>query len=962
MTPERWQEIKTILCNALELEEESQQQAYLTSACGDDAALRQEVESLLKPAPDKVEAFADNLRATLGRTIWQELIGRRLGAYKIISEIGHGGMGSVYLAERADGQFEKQVAIKLLKRGTDTDEILKRFQAERQILARLEHPHIARLIDAGTTDDSLPYFIMEYVDGAPVIPFVRDKHLSLRARLELFLKICAAVEFAHDNAIVHRDLKPANILVTAAGEPKLLDFGIAKLTSPSAGTDEITALDQRRLTAGYASPEQAAGEPITFRTDIYALGGVLYEMLTECKPYSFSSSNPSLEEVSRVVTKQQPRPPSHVASEPELQRQLKGDLDKVTLLAMHKDPEKRYESVSDFTDDIRRFLADERVQAKEYRPKAALVVKVLAVVVAALLTAYYLRPLLFRHPIHTSIAGTPILQKSLAVLPFENLSAQPENAFFTAGVQEEILAELAKVADLKVINRTSVMRYDPAQPRDLRRIGETLGVAHVLQGSVQRAGNRVRVSAQLADTRNGTQLWAEHYDRDLSDVFAIQSEVAQAITRQLQAKLSPNERAEIEERPTRDMAAYDLYLRGRSIVDSYLDLEDPKTSLLEAINLLDGATTKDPNFALAFACAARAHDLLYFLELDLDSNRVLQAESAVKAALQLRPDSGEAHLAMADHYFRCYRDYERARQELAVARPKLPNSVPFYVLSGYIDRRQGLWNEATRSFSKAVELDPANVNAVNLLADHYVLLRRFDEATRTYQRALAAGLESPLLRVRIAWTGFGANGDLAPLEYALQAAPANMDTAGGQTPWRILIALVHHDYDKASAALAASPRRDFQNFDFSFYYPREWYEAIIARARGDLVNANTAFVAARGILLERLKIRPDDPRTLGVLSEIDAGRADKELAISEGKRAVELMPLSRDSYDGALVLQNLAQTYAWTGEKDLALDLIKKLLSVPGYLSYGYLLVDPAWEPLRGDPRFESLLAQTKPR
>jgi tetratricopeptide (TPR) repeat protein len=518
------------------------------------------------------------------------------------------------------------------------------------------------------------------------------------------------------------------------------------------------------------------------------------------------------------------------------------------------------------------------------------------------------------------------------------------------------------VADLKVISRVSVMQYDPTQRRDLRQIGQSLGVAHVLEGSVQRAGNRVRVSAQLSDTRNGVQLWAEHYDRDLADVFAIQSDVAQAIARQLQAQLSPVEQAEIEQRPTSDLVAYDLYLRARSIVDSYLDLEDPKTSLLQAIQLLDEATARDPRFALAYASSARAHDLLYFLELDLNSNRVLQAENAARAALQLRPDSGEAHLAMADHYFRCYRDYQRARQELAIAKPKLPNSVPFFLLSGYIERRQGLWNEATRSFSKAVELDPANVNAVNLLADQYVLLRRFNEASKTYERAVASGLDSPVLRFRIAWTAFGATGDIAPLEQALQAAPPELDVGGGQTPWRILVALVQRDYDKAARALAASPRRDFQNVDYSFYYPREWYEAIIARARGDAINANTAFVKTRGILLERLKARPDDARTLGVLSEVDAGRADNELAIAEAKRAVELMPITRDAYDGALVLQNMAQTYASIGEKEAALELIKKLLSMPGYLSYGYLLVDPAWAPLRGDPSFESLLAQLKPR
>ncbi|HEY4281528.1 MAG TPA: FlgO family outer membrane protein, partial [Chthoniobacterales bacterium] len=940
-----------------ELEEESAREAYLARACGDDSDLRREVESLLEARPEGVEAFADNLRSSLGHRLWTDPVGQRLGAYRIVSEIGRGGMGSVYLAERADGQFEKQVAIKLLKRGTDTDEILRRFQAERQILARLEHPNIARLIDAGTTDDGLPYLIMEYVAGVPVSHFIRDNHPPLRDRLELFLKICAAVEFAHANSVTHRDLKPTNIVVTTTGEPKLLDFGIAKLTTPAASGDEITTVDQRRLTASYASPEQAAGGAITFRTDVYALGAVLYEMLAESRPHRFSGPNPPLEEVSRVLNEHEPLPPSQFASEPEVQRQVKGDLDKITLKAMRIDTERRYESVKELADDIRRVLAGNPPLVRRERPRIAPIV---GLVIAALILAmafYYGRS--FRLKTSANVSQiTP--GKSLAVLPFENLSKEPENVFFTAGVQEEILSELAKVADLKVIGRTSVLQYDPAQPRDLRRIGESLGVAHVLEGSIQRTGNRVRVNARLTDTRNGTQLWAEHYDRELSNVFVIESEVAQTIARQLQATLSPTEKAEIEERPTNDLIAYDLYLRGRSMVDSYLDLEDPGSSLLQAVNLLQEARTRDPNFALAFACEARAHDLLYFLELDLDSNRVLQGEKAVKAALQLRPDSGEAHLAMADYYFRCYRDYERARQELVVAGPKLPNSVPFFLLNGYIERRRGLWNEATFSFSKAVELDPANINAVNLLADHFVLLRRFDEATRTYQGARDAGIDSPVLRLRLAWTRLGANGDLGPLKKAIETGPPDLDVAGGATPWRILIALVERDYDHASTVLAASPRRDFQNVDFSFYYPRAWYEGIIARARGDGEASKSAFVRARELLIERLKAKPDDPRTLGVLSETDAGCGNKDLAISEGKRAVELMPVSRDAYDGPLVLQNLAQTYVWTGEKDLALDLIDKLLSMPGYLCYGELRVDPAWDPLRDDPRFEAILTKAQ--
>jgi len=306
--------------------------------------------------------------------------------------------------------------------------------------------------------------------------------------------------------------------------------------------------------------------------------------------------------------------------------------------------------------------------------------------------------------------------KSIAVLPFQNLSKDEENAFFAHGVQGEILTNLAKVADLKVISRISVEQYTTDAPRNLRQIGQQLGVAHLLEGSVQRVANRVRVTAQLIDARTDAQLWAERYDRDVADVFAIQSEIAEEIAAQLQAKLSRQEKASIEEPPTRDLAAYGLYLEASEIVDSYLNEDDPRRSLLNAVRLLEEATARDPNFVRAFCYAARAHSLLYFLDLDPSSARCLRAENAVTTALRLRPDSGDAHLAMGDHRFRCYRDYEGAEKELAIARPSLPNSMPFFILTGYIDRRQGLWQNAERNLSKAVELDPRNPNAVNLLA------------------------------------------------------------------------------------------------------------------------------------------------------------------------------------------------------------------------------------------------------
>lgn len=553
-------------------------------------------------------------------------------------------------------------------------------------------------------------------------------------------------------------------------------------------------------------------------------------------------------------------------------------------------------------------------------------------------------------------SGNATPAKSIAVLPFQNLSPDNAGVFFADGVQDQILTNLSKVSDLKVISHTSVQQYRNEVGRNVREIGRQLGVAYILEGTVQRAPSRVRVNAKLIDVRTDSQIWAESYDRDVADLFVIQSDLAQAIVNQLQAKLSPQQKTEIEETPTRDLAAFGLYLQAKEIVDTYTQIQDPGSALLKAVRLLDEATEHDSNFVLAYCYASRAHNLLYFLDLDPTPNRNLLGEAAVNKALRLQPKSAEAHLAMADHYFRCHRDYDHAQEELAIARPGLPNSVPFFNLAGYINRRQGHWTEAERDFATAVKLDPRNPNAVNLLADTFILERRFPEARLVSDRAIAAGMREPIALIRRASLDFGETGDATTLRAAMAAAP-EVDVGGGETSWKILIAMIDRNFGEARRVLAASPREDFQDVDFTFYFPRVWYEAVIARTEGDKTKAAAAFKAAHVVLESRLKNKPDDPRTLAVLAQVDANLGNKEVALQEAQKAAALMPVSKDAYDGPLILQGLAQVYTWTGDKNRALDELQTLIEMPGYISYGYLKTDPAWQPLRDQPRFQQLLA-----
>lgn len=551
--------------------------------------------------------------------------------------------------------------------------------------------------------------------------------------------------------------------------------------------------------------------------------------------------------------------------------------------------------------------------------------------------------------------------KSIAVLPFQSLSEDKNDAYFADGIQDQILTTLAKVSDLKVISHTSARQYKTGAERNLREIGRQLGVAYIMEGSVQRAHDRLRVNAKLIDARSDTQIWAETYDRTAADLFAIQTELAQSIVTQLKAKLSPEQKAEIEERPTQDLVAFELYIQAKAIVDSYINATDVRLALLQALHSLDEAIKRDPNFVSAYCYAARANDLLFFFDLDPTSNRISLADAAVKAALRLRPNSAEAHFALADYLFRCKRDYDGAQEQLAIARPGLPNSSPFLILSGYISRRRNHFSDAERDFATAFAIDPRNPNAYNLLADTYVLQRRFPEAVQVYDRVLAAGEQYPIVRFRRASALFSGTGDSGPLREILASAP-EMDVAGGQTPARVMLALIDGDYAEAERVLAASPRQDFQDIDFSFYYPKSWFEAMIARAKGDSARATAAFRKCRAILEQRLIIKPEHARTIAVLAQVDAGLGQKELALREAQHAIDLMPISKDIYDGALVLEGLAQVYTWNGERDRAIDLVQKLVTMPGYLNYGRLKLHPLWSPLRGDPRFDQIVNSLAPK
>ena len=965
MDSHRWQRLKVILAEALEQESPADRTALVGLSCGNDADLLHEIESLLAEAepllretPDELEECADNFAAALPREDASE-IGKRIGAYVIIREIGQGGMGTVYLAARADGYFEKQVAIKLLKRGVANEEVLRRFRSEREVLARLDHPNIARLIDAGTTDDGLPYFVMEYIDGIPITRFLDEKQEGLAARLNLFLKIGAAVEAAHRNSVIHRDLKPNNILVSREGEPKLLDFGIAKVVGNNTNPVEITTLGQERLTPISASPEQAKGEPVTISSDIYGLGVVLYEMLTGVRPHRFLTSDPSREELVEVVCKQLPTLPSLVVKDRERQRQLRGDLDAILLRALQKDPTLRYPSVAEFAEDIRRHLVGEPVRARQhkaaYRIKNRLLhnrtiqVSFAAAILALLIAAAFifgsrmrsgLKQLGMQAPAASPGLGNASLsEKSIAVLPFDIFNNEIDNAYFADGVQEAIITDLANVAALKVISRGSVAPYR-GKAKNERELGQTLGVSYVVEGSVQKAGDRVRVNAQLIDARTMTEVWAQQYDRKLDDLFGVESDLAQAIVSQLKGKLSPDEKAAIENRPTKDMLAYDLYLRAR---ESFF-----QSNCQNAVHLLEQAIARDPQFALAYCSLAEVQLYMYRFNKDTTPGRLDHANEAAETALKLAPKLPQSHLAKAQYYYYGLHDYERTERELATAPSSGTDNAKFVDLAALTERRLGHWKAAIRDGEKAVELDPQSPFIINELVESYISVRRFTDAERLADKGIKAMVTQSGYLWGLKSQALLGMGRIKEAGAVLENSPADMSHLYRS----VMVAMFAGDFPRAFQLLANATPLEKESDTVPFF------DGIVARAQHNAARARSSFQLARDRMTMKLREHPDDAELISNLSVADAGLGLKENALHEARRAIELCPLSRDAVDAPGYQTMLALVYAWTGEHDAALTQLEKIVRMPRGPDYGELRFNPWWDEIRTDPRFDTLLSQ----
>src|SRR5437764_12352752 len=539
------------------------------------------------------------------------------------------------------------------------------------------------------------------------------------------------------------------------------------------------------------------------------------------------------------------------------------------------------------------------------------------------------------------------IDKSIAVLPFQSLSDEKENAYFADGMQDDILTNLSKIGDLKVISRTSVISYRGDAVRNAREIGKALGVATLLEGSVRRVGNRVRVNVQLINASNDEHLWAEDYDRDLTDVFAIQTDLAQQIVRELQAKLSPMEKAQIEKKPTQNPDAYLAFVRGH---DLFTRPDKLRTDTEEAEQQFERATRLDPKFAGAFAALAWIDDWMYHT-YDPTPARKEKARAAAYTAIRLQPDLPEAHLALGFYYYYCERDYQNALKEFAISKRSFPNSAEVYMAIGAIERRQGKWAESTANLENAASLSPKDAFVLVNLAANYSANQNFETADKLYDRAIEAAPNSLNARAPKAMLAFDWKGDLSMMEKDLADMPPGVDPEGLVTYGRVQLFMLQRKFPEALGALKQLPQA--VPYDDK---PREFFEGVIYTFLNDKEKARSAFERARPVVEEALRKSPDAASRHMTLGMILAGLDQKEAAIAEGKRAVELLPESQDALEGPKITLLLAQIYTWTSEPSQALQLLEHSLNTPNGVTVPSLKLDPVWDPLRRDPRFQALI------
>jgi eukaryotic-like serine/threonine-protein kinase len=960
MRSEEWQRCVEIFSAALERQAE-ERAAFVDHACADDESLRREVTMLLRSHEESGDFISAPALMAAPELLGDErdaLIGTHIGPYRVESMLGSGGMSVVYLAY--DERLGRKVGLKLLPQSLIADMThLSRLEREARAASALNHPNIVTIHDIGS-DHSTHYIASELIEGETLRERLMRGPIQLSDAVDIATQVASALVAAHDAGVVHRDIKPENIMLRPDGYVKVLDFGIAKVAEQEmlamTPTDDAVSVVETNLgsilgTARYMSPEQARGAPVDKRTDIWSLGVVFYEMATGHAP--FTGDTPR--EVMSAILEKEPPPLTHyIAHTP-------AELQQIISKTLRKHREERYYSTHELLQALKTLRHKLEVAAELERSTAAPLwvrwIRSSAALVLVLLVSAL--ALILPFDCHRNLTTTLPLEKSIAVLPFQNLSPDPQNAFFAEGVQEELLSNLTKIKDLKVISRTSVTQYKSGIKRNLKEIGQQLGVTKLVEGSVRRSGDHVRVSVQLIDVRSDRHLWGQTYDRTVADSLALQGDLATEITAAVGATLSPQEKARVVANPTNNPAAYDAYLRGRALVPGgwgYLHQEgDPDA----AIRLLQEAVKLDPNFALAWAYLSIAELWSYLVGLDQSPARLAAVKSSLDRALALDPNLPEVHLALG--YYE--QDNTRSLAEFRQAEKGLPNSVDVIEAIALTQKYLGNWDAAIAELRRAIELDPRNVIASNNLALTYAEVRRFPEALATLDRVLAwapTNARALVLKAEV-FLGMGDLRSAEPLLENPEAPPA----------LRTIYLMFQRRYAAAveilSRALANPTDRDMRHPMVIIGLRLDL--ALSQQRAGDVSAARETYQKAVQDLQRQLeKVTPGSFHEANAHASLGlayAGLGEAAAAIAEGQKAMAILPTSKDPEGGPAEEATMASIYALLGDADHAIPILKRLLQAPygstPSLTPATLRLDPIWDSIRNDPRFQDLATDKAP-
>ena len=860
-------------------------------------------------------------------------VGKTISHYKILEKLGEGGMGVVYKA--LDTKLKRTVALKFLPINLiASQEEISRFEQEAEAISALNHPNIETIHDVDEVGGQ-KYIVLEYIPGGTLKSKLKqlkseDKGFSLGDVLDYGIQMAEGLAHAHRRKIIHRDVKTENIMLTEEGKVKLTDFGLAKLR----GTVQKTKTGSTLGTAAYMSPEQVRGEEVDNRSDIFSLGVVLYELATSHLPFqgeyeaalSYSILNENV--------------PSIKSLRPDAPQALEKIIDR----CLEKDRTKRYQHADEIVADLREASLKTGPQVSITKRRLKPVWVAVPFVLLVLIGLYFLLPL------KTDIRG-----KSIAVLPFQNLSAEGPHAYFAGGLHEELLTQLAKVAALKVISRTSVMGY-AGTTKPVRQIASELGVGSVVEGSVQVAGERLRVNVQLINAATDAHLWAERYDRTLDDAFAIQSDVAQQIVAAVGAALSGAEQQGLAAAPTANAEAYRLYLQG---IEYHSRPGSFRQNIEVAQDLYERALALDPGFALAHAALANVHGVMYWFRYDPSPARVARQRKEAEAALRLAPELPQAHIAMGIAHYWGRRDYRRALEEFAIALERMPNDADLWASIGYVHRRLGNWEKVAAAFEKTTQLNPRNVFLYHELGGVTCLvMHRYAEAVRAYDRALSLAPDYHIAAILKGWTYVCWQGQLDTLRTALGRLPRDMELGdlGTVAAQQVELLFQERQADSLLQVLRMTRVTVFEGQDF--FLPSSLYAAWAHQLLGDRSAARAAFDSARVFLDSALRKLPDDFRVHAARGLALTGLGRRDEALREARWLQQSVVYREDALQGPRLAEDRARILAQAGDAEAALDEIARLLAEPSWLSVYSLRLDPRWDPICEHPRFKALLAK----